>query len=236
MGVGARAGWRGLAGVALLTVVATGCSETAEESPKTPVSATPTDEASGAAGSVAKSGGTLGPASSACELPVRFDTAEDWKPKAVAAASQDTSTTGSDSSGSPEDGLAGDLADALLRQGPVSLVCEIDAKPAGNIGYLRVWTGKPGSDDAEAVLKAFVAAEHGASKATYRTFEAGGLSGAEVEYVYTSELLDDAKKECALAVVTDDGPVVVHLGGLDTAEHTEMLPAYRLAKQTLRTT
>ncbi|MCX5008201.1 lipoprotein [Streptomyces sp. NBC_00638] len=235
MGVGARAGWRGLAGVALLTVVATGCSKTAEESPKASVSATPTDKASGAAGSLAKSGGTLGPAGSACELPVRFDTAEDWKPKAVASASRDTSTTGPDSSGSPEDGLAGDLADALLRQGPVSLVCEIDAKPAGNIGYLRVWTGKPGDDDADAVLKAFVTAEHGASKATYRTFEAGGLSGAEVEYVYTSELLDESKKECALAVITDDGPVVVHLGGLDTAEHTEMLPAYRLAKRTLRT-
>ncbi|MGW3665060.1 lipoprotein [Streptomyces sp. NPDC005141] len=236
MGVGARAGWRGLAGVALLTVVATGCSETTEESPKTSVSATPTDKASGAAGPVAKSGGTLGPAGSACELPVGFDTAEDWKPKAVAPASQHTATAGSDSSGSPEDGLAGEVADALLRQGPVTLACEIDAKPAGNIGYLRVWTGKPGGADADAVLKAFVAAEDGASKASYRTFEAGGMSGVEVEYVYTSELLDESKKECAFAVTTDDGPVVVHLGGLDTAEHTEMLPAYRLAKQTLRTT
>jgi len=36
-------------------------------------------------------------------------------------------------------------------------------------------------------------------------------------------------------VSTADGPVVLHLGGMDTAEHTAMLPAYELAKQTLRT-
>ncbi|MFF3611591.1 lipoprotein [Streptomyces sp. NPDC002580] len=234
MGARAWGGWRGLAGVALLTTVSTGCSEAAEEKPKGSVSATPTSEASGVTGTVARSGGTLGPADSECELPVSFDTAEDWSPKAVAAAARDTASTGSDDSGSPEDELSDELADALLRQGPVTLVCEIDAKPAGNIGFLRVWTGKPGADDARTVLKAFVAAGTGASKATYRTFEAGGLSGTEVEYVSTSELLDESKKESAFAVTTDDGPVVVHLGGLDTEEHKEMLPAYRLARQTLR--
>ncbi|MET9409035.1 lipoprotein [Streptomyces sp. NPDC002935] len=240
MGVGVRGGWRGPACAALLTVVATGCSGTAEESPKAAASTTSTSTrgASGSTGTVAERGGTLGPAGSACELPVTFATAEDWKAQSVDAAPQDT--TGSDGSGSgsgaTEDGLAGEVTDALLRQGPVTLACEIDAKPAGNIGYLRVWTGKPGADDASTVLKAFVAAEDGASKATYRTFQVGGLSGAEVEYVYTSELLDEPKQERALAVTTADGPVVLHLGGLDTAEHTEMLPAYRLARQTLRTT
>jgi hypothetical protein len=219
--------------VALLTTVSTGCSEAADEKPKGSVSATPTAEASGGTGTVAKSGGTLGPADSACELPVSFDTAEDWKPKAV-AASRDTGSDDS-ASGSPEDDLSDDIADALLRQGPVTLACEIDAKPAGNIGFLRVWTGKPGADDARTVLKAFVAAETGTRKTAYRTFEAGGLSGAEVEYVTTSELLDESKKESAFAVTTDDGPVVVHLGGLDTEEHAAMLPAYRLARQTLRT-
>lgn len=57
----------------------------------------------------------------------------------------------------------------------------------------------------------------------------------EVEYLYSSELLDETKKESAFAVTTADGPVVVHLGGLDTEEHEEMLPAYDLARRTLRT-
>ncbi|MFD5348217.1 lipoprotein [Streptomyces anulatus] len=36
------------------------------------------------------------------------------------------------------------------------------------------------------------------------------------------------------AVATPDGPVVVHLGGMDTEEHTAMLPAFELAKKTLK--
>ncbi|MEU0430150.1 lipoprotein [Streptomyces sp. NPDC006290] len=226
MVAGTRGGWRGAVYVALLSVVATGCSTTADERPKSGTGATSTDRTSGATGTVAKSGGSLGPAGSACELPVGFDTAENWKPQSIDAAAQ--APIGADGSR--------DVTDPLFRQGPVTLACEIDAKPAGNIGYLRVWTGKPGADDADAVLRAFVAAEHGASKAVYRTFDAGGLSGAEVEYVYTSESFHESKKESAFAVTTDDGPVVVHLGGLDTGEHTEMLPAYRLAQRTLRTT
>ncbi|MFI0960416.1 lipoprotein [Streptomyces sp. NPDC021080] len=226
MAAGIRGGWRGAVYVALSTVVATGCSTTADESPKAGTSATSTDRASGATGTTAKSGAALGPAGSACELPVSFDTAENWKPQSIDAAAQAPIGT---------DGTR-DVTDPLFRQGPVTLVCEIDAKPAGNIGYLRVWTGKPGADDAVTVLKAFVAAEHGAGKAVYRTFDAGGLSGAEVEYVHTSEAFKESKKESAFAVTTDDGPVVVHLDGLDTGEHTEMLPAYRLAQRTLRTT
>lgn len=161
-------------------------------------------------------GGTIGAKGSSCELPVTFDIAEEWTAETV------------------DVGPAGDVAEELLRQGPVAVTCEIDAKPAGNIGYLRVWTGEPAKDDARAVLEAFVEAQAGASKETYRTFKTGGLDGVEVEYLYTSELLDETKKERALAVVTSDGPVVVHLGGLDTEEHEEMLPAYQLAKRTLR--
>ncbi|AVH60582.1 MULTISPECIES: lipoprotein [Streptomyces] len=237
MHVGAASGWRGLACLGLLTGAVAGCSEAGTQSPKPSASTRPTTEASGATETVTKSGGTLGAVGSACELPVTFDTAEDWKAEAVdGEVGQDTDTTGSDSSGDPDGGLSEEVADALLRQGPVTLACEVDAKPAGNIGYIRVWTGEPGQDDARTVLEAFVAAEDGASKATYRTFEAGGVSGVEVEYVYTSEFLEESKKECAFAVTTADGPVVVHLGGLDTEEHTAMLPAYELAKRTVRTT
>ncbi|MFF4056438.1 lipoprotein [Streptomyces sp. NPDC001668] len=207
-----RAGNTGLrmAHAALLAGVLTGCSEAAEQDDsKGSARASATAEASGADGAAAsRAGGTIGGPGSACELPVTFGTAKSWKAEAVRAP---------------------------LSQGPVTLVCEIDAKPAGNIGFLRVWAGKPGDADARTVLKAFVAAEDGVSGEKYRTFTSGGLPGVEVEYLYASELLEETKKESAFAVTTPDGPVVVHLGGLDTEEHEEMLPAYELARRTVHT-
>jgi len=155
----------------------------------------------------AESGGSIGAPGSACELPITFDIAEEWTAEAV---------------------------DAPLSQGLVTLACEVDAKPAGHIGYLRVWTGTPGNNDARTALEAFVIAEKGASKAKYTEFKANGLTGAEVEYVYTDEFVETPKKERAFAVTTLSGPVVVHLGGLDTEEHEAMLPAYELARGTLK--
>ncbi|MEV6760433.1 lipoprotein [Streptomyces sp. NPDC051105] len=202
--------------LALLAGLLTGCG----------VSARATDvTVSGQASSgAAQSGGTVGAAGSACALPVTFDIARGWQAEAVDGPAAVASN-----------GTDGDLAESLLRQGPVTLVCEIDAKPAGAIGFLRVSTAKPGSGDAGAVLRAFVAAEDGTSEAKYRAFTSGGLAGMRVDYVYTSKLLDESKTESALAVVTPRGPVVLHLGGLDSAEHDEMLPAFELAQRTLRT-
>ncbi|NEC88973.1 lipoprotein [Streptomyces sp. SID12501] len=206
--VGAGNGRRGLVQVTLLVAALagslTGCSKAADDDAKTKVTATASATADGVG---AKSGGSIGADGSACELPVTFDMAEDWTAEAV---------------------------ETPLRQGPVSLVCEVDAKPAGHIGFLRVWTGDPGADDARTVLEAFMAAETGASKAQYSTFKAGPLAGVEVKYAYKTEFDDEAKTERALAVTTPRGPVVVHLGGLDTEEHEAMLPAYELAKRTLR--
>lgn len=228
---------------ALLVGVLTGCSDggsgtdgsgpggsTADKKPA--ASASPASD--GAAGA-ARSGGRIGAAGSACELPVVFDTVKDWKADAVDGGPADPAKrTGSQESGG-SDGLAEDLADALLHQGPVTAACEIDAKPAGLVGFLRVWTGGPDTKgDARTVLKEFVAAENGASKAAYQDVTVGGLDGAEVTYLFTSEYLDEPKKERALAVLTPDGPVVVHLGGMDSAEHEAMLPAYELARRTLR--
>ncbi|MEV7737052.1 lipoprotein [Streptomyces sp. NPDC088921] len=194
---------------ALLAGVLTGCSEAAEgDDSKTSARPSATAETSAPDDTAAAGGGTIGAAGSACELPVTFDIAKSWKAEAV---------------------------EAPLSQGAVSLACEIDAKPAGNIGFLRVWAGKSGDADTRAVLEAFVAAEDGVTKEKYRTFTTGGVSGVEVEYLYTSELLEETKKESAFAVTTADGPVVVHLGGLDSEEHEEMLPAYELARRTLRT-
>jgi len=212
MRFGAGSTGRRVAQAALLAGVLAGCSGAGEEAgdgdSKKSASPSAPAKASGADDTAASGGGTIGAPGSACELPVTFDTAKNWKAEAV---------------------------EAPLRQGPVSLACEIDAKPAGNIGFLRVWTAKSGDADARSVLKAFVAGEDGASEEKYGTFTSGGLTGVEVEYLYTSELLEETKKERALAVVTPDGPVVLHLGGLDTEEHEEMLPAYDLARRTLRT-
>ncbi|MFI5683212.1 lipoprotein [Streptomyces sp. NPDC051636] len=219
-----------VAQVLMLAAVLAGCAGPSDEEDvksSTSAGASETSRGSGATGGAAASGGRIGAAGSACELPVTFDIAKGWKAKAI-----DADAAGG-SSGS-DDEPAGDVADALLHQGPVTAACEVDAKPAGNIGFLRVWKGEPGDADARAVLRAFVAAEDNTSKETYRAFRTGGVSGVEVEYVYTSKLLDESKKESALAVTTADGPVVLHLGGLDTQEHEEMLPAYELAKRTLR--
>ncbi|MGX4687870.1 lipoprotein [Streptomyces sp. JNUCC 63] len=222
MGTGAGTAWRGAAAVlVLLGGALTACSGASESvdgaAPAAVSSATAADETA-----AARSGGSVGARGSACELPVTFDIAADWKAEAVDRTAGDSPA-------------AEEAADVLLRQGPVTAVCEIDAKPAGNIGFLRVWTGAPGAGDARTVLRAFVAAEGAVSKEKYRPFEAGGLEGVEVEYLRRSEVLDESKQERALAVSTSKGPVVLHLGGLDTGEHQQMLPAYELAKRTLRT-
>ncbi|MFJ8536955.1 lipoprotein [Streptomyces sp. NPDC093591] len=235
--VGAGRVRRRLAQVALLAGVLTGCSGVAEDDgTKTPASASASADAASDSDTAVKSGGTIGAAGSACELPVTFDIAEDWEAEAIdTGAAEDKGAAGGEGSGDSEkDELAQEIADALLYQGPVAAACEVDAKPAGNIGFLRVWTGKPGDVDARTVLEAFVAAENGASKEKYSTFKAGGLAGVEVKYLYTSELLEETKEEAAIAVTTEKGPVVIHLGGMDTDEHRAMLPAYELAKRTLR--
>ncbi|MET8246386.1 lipoprotein [Streptomyces sp. NPDC005202] len=223
MRVGAGTVWRGLVPVVVLGGVLTGCSQTQQEGATAGTSASAT-AAAGAAGQAARSGGTIGSSDSACELPVTFDVAEDWKAKAVDSGTAE-GTAADDGSGMPEE-----VADALL-----TAACEIDAKPAGHIGFLRVWTGDRSGDDSRTVLKAFVAAEGSTRQEKYRTFRTGSLTGVEVEYLCTSKILDESKKERALAVTTPQGPVVLHLGGLDTEEHDQMLPAYELAKKTLRT-
>ncbi|MGW0608409.1 lipoprotein [Streptomyces sp. NPDC002644] len=183
---------------------------------------------------VAKSGGTVGPAGSPCELPVSFDTAAGWKAEEVTDPERALEDM-------PEDmkelGLD-DVARELVRQGPVTAACEVDGDGAGHLGFLRVWTADPSGDDATTVLKAFVDAEtEGAEKARYGTFGTGdGLRAAEVEYLTMSVLWEELVPRRALALVTPDGPVVVHLGGTDEQEHEAMLPAYELARTTLHTT
>ncbi|MFF8291072.1 lipoprotein [Streptomyces sp. NPDC016309] len=170
----------------------------------------------GAASRVAE-GAVIGGRGTPCVLPVSFTTAAEWTAERVTVAEDP------------------DFA-ALAEQGPVTLACEVDAKPAGNIGFLRVWTGDDAGAEPRKVLEGFVGAEKNASKAAYTETKAGALPAAEVTYTVTPEFGDGPKPERAFAVATPAGPVVVHLGGLDAGEHRAMLPAYELARRTLALT
>lgn len=79
--------------VALLAAVLTGCSETSETSETseegTRASTSTTPDASGKSTDqstdAAERGGTIGASGTACELPVAFDIAKNWKAEAVDA-------------------------------------------------------------------------------------------------------------------------------------------------------
>ncbi|GAA2951140.1 lipoprotein [Kitasatospora cinereorecta] len=209
---------RALIPVVLAATLLAGCSSPSgsgtDADPGKNGDSAPSKTAESAPVKAAAKGLTLGGPGSACELPVTFDLAADWKPQAV------------------EIEPGSDLA-ALAGQGSATMVCEIDAKPAGNIGYLRVWQGKGSGTAPRAALEDFVAGDPNAAEAVYQETRAGAVAAAEVTYTVDAELLDEQKTERAFAVATPDGPVVVHLGGLDSEEHRQMLPTYELAKRTL---
>jgi Uncharacterised lipoprotein len=150
-----------------------------------------------------------------CTLPVRFDLADRWKPKAVK--------------------LDGSVFDDLAKQGGATMACEIDAKPAGNIGFLRVWTVNETTAAPKAALEAFVAGDKNLTEVTYRDRKAGELSAVEVTYLRSDEF-SDGKRERAVAVAAPGGTIVLKVSGLDSGEFREMLPAYNLALTSMAAT
>lgn len=210
---------RGLAPVLLAAVALTGCSSGSDSATKVdtkPGGGPSKTTAKATADTSAAKGGTVGGPGSVCKLPVVLDTAQHWTAESVAA-------------GEP----GSDFAELGI-QGPVTLACEIDAKPAGHIGFLRVWQGDDKGSTAREALEGFVKADTNPSKITYTQTTVGKLSVTEARYTIYSELLDESRPNRAFAVATPDGPVVVHLGGLDEAEHQGMLPAFELAKRSVR--
>ncbi|QWF79958.1 lipoprotein [Amycolatopsis sp. CA-230715] len=196
-----------------------GCSNASEAGPATPsAAASPAqpgkpwnDELKNA-----EAGEKVGGTGSPCQLPVTFDVAKGWKPKPVDVG------TGS-----------GAGLDALAHQGGFTLKCEIDGKPAGFIGFLRIWAeDAPGKSPRQA-LEAFVAGDRNVTEKTYR--DSGPLQGVEVTYLKDNKALEMVSRARALAVSTASGVVVLALGGLDEEEHQQMLPAYLTAKQSLVT-
>jgi hypothetical protein len=152
-----------------------------------------------------KVGGTDTP----CKLPVTFDVAAKWKAKQV------------------------ESGNALGSQGLFTVVCEIDAKPAGNLGFLRVWTSKK-TGPARAAIQEFLAADRNITVPEVRDVTVAGAPAAEVTYVRDNPEAEIKKRERVLVVPTPDGAALLHLGGLDDEEHEQMLPAYVLAKQTMK--
>jgi hypothetical protein len=160
--------------------------------------------------------GVVGAAGSGCELPVTFKTAEKWKPKAVEIAADDP------------------LAE-LATKGTLRLICEIDAKPAGHLGFLRVWTGPAKGGDLRTALKPFIT-EAKTREVTYTPATAGGLDGLDgldVSFEQYQKLTEEWLPHRAFAVVNGESVVALDLGGVDAAEHKAMLPAYESAIRTL---
>ncbi|MFF7026067.1 lipoprotein [Streptomyces klenkii] len=162
-----------------------------------------------------KDGGRIGDAGAVCEFPVSFEVAKAWKPKGL-------------------DAEGAKFLSKWLGHPSFKGACEIDAKPAGMIGYIRVWTSERTDMSPRQALESFVAEEKNVTGKEFSDTKAGDLPAAEVVYEQKSPLLDEPKQEQAFAVTTPKGVTVVHLGGLDSSEHKEMLPAYELAKKTTK--
>jgi hypothetical protein len=197
---------------ALTLTVATGCGEdgTAPAAAPSPSpSASPTaspvaagepwyDEVAPAAAAT-----TVGPKGSTCPLPITFSVPAKWKVKAV--------TSGKD-----------------FQIGPAVPLCEIDAKPAGHIGFLRVWRIEGAAPRTPQITLDKFIDDYGPAEERrerqYRRTKAGPLDSFEATWTG-----DDGRKR-AILVSSLYGKILITLGGSDDEEFTAMLPAYQLVK------
>ncbi|MFG3423588.1 lipoprotein [Micromonospora sp. NPDC048063] len=202
--------------LAALTIALTGACADAKETPSAggspSASAAPSTTASPVTPgppwhdevAAAAAGTTVGQKGTPCELPITFSLPARWKVEAV---------QGSTEFGEPTVGKA-------------RMLCELDARPTGDLGFLRVWRVDGVAGGAEAHLKHFVEAY--APKATgaqYRRLRAGTLDAVEVSYTA------DGDTDRAIALSSLYGPVVL---SLDAPDPEDLLPAYQLVKQSAR--
>ncbi|WP_229401801.1 lipoprotein [Micromonospora okii] len=204
--------FRRVAVLAALTLTATaGCAEKTEPaaspSPAPSASASASPVAGGAPWydevAPAAAGTTVGPEGSACPLPMTFSVPPKWKVEAVK------------------------VADAKI--GPALMLCEIDAKPAGHIGFLRVWRieGAKPLDPQVTVDKYIAGYGKEAKEKQYRRTKAGSLDAYEATWIE-----EDGSRERALVVSTLYGRVMLSLESAGDDEFAAMLPAYLSAKST----
>lgn len=156
----------------------------------------------------------IGTAGTACELPVSFEVAKGWKPKASSA----------------DDAR---MLAKLYDRTSTKATCAIDAKPAGLLGTMRVWTGERTDKSPRQVLDAFMADEKRVVEQEFSETKAGDLPAAEVTYKEKSPILDEPAPKRALAVTTPKGTMILILTAFDDGEYKDMLPAYELAKKTM---
>ncbi|MFG2045368.1 lipoprotein [Dactylosporangium sp. NPDC048998] len=144
----------------------------------------------------AAAGGKIGPGT-ACAIPATLSTAAKWNPK--------------------------DASGAGMTTGGVTLRCEIDAKPAGVLGFIRVYTYD--GDDAQQALTALLAAPGlGGKKSAERQVTISGKRG--VEAALAPESSGPGRAFAA-------GGVVVVWRGLDQDGFAAGLPAYVLARTSI---
>ncbi|MEC3973783.1 lipoprotein [Amycolatopsis sp. H20-H5] len=156
-------------------------------------------------GAQAPAGDEVGAAGSACPMPVTFKVAAKWKPQA--------STSGT-------------------KLGGAELLCEIDAKPAGSIGYVRVLLAK-GVTDPMAALGAYTAVGKNSGFA-YTDVQAGAVAAKEV--TYTAKSMDVDLPNQVLAVPVGGNVALVTISSIDADLFKEIQPAFELAKSSLKLT
>jgi hypothetical protein len=137
----------------------------------------------------------------ACDLAVTFAIAADWVAKPVSA----------------------DVAAAF--GGPDRVACEIDAKPAGVIGFIRAYVATQA--DARAALDAHLQRSAQPSQQRFREVTTPAGAGWEAGY------RDEESAARAFAVPAGTGTVVIEWRGLDDEEHEAGLPAYVLARTSI---
>jgi hypothetical protein len=142
----------------------------------------------------------------ACPAPIAFDTAKKWKPQRI---------TGKSVSGIP-----------LIHKG-LTLLCEIDAEPAGLTGFMRVWKVEKTATPRIALLEVALAFK-AANGLKYKEITVGGQAALEATYI------SDGTPGRAFAVTLTSGEIVVtDWRGSDKEEHQGGLPAYDLARSSL---
>ncbi|MFJ8230341.1 lipoprotein [Streptomyces sp. NPDC094448] len=162
-----------------------------------------------------------------CALPFAFDVAADWKATPVKVAK------------------GNELAEAFGMQGEAAILCELDARPSGNTGFIRFWepvangfaNQTPNTASARDALDDFVADSglEKLAKVKYREVKAGSQQAVEVSYEGYDDFWEETEKERHLAVVTPDGIIVIEVGAQDDTDHDALLPEYERIKETLRT-
>lgn len=144
-----------------------------------------------------------------CLTPVVFDLPKAWEPDAVDASTDDTRTR-------PD------------------LLCEVDGKPAGTVGFIRLSIDETPDGDAKAELQAHASESENPHDVEYREVKVGGQPGWEVSYLFDVPEFDEENRSRSFAVVIGGQLVRVDLDA-PVESYVDVLPAYLLARDTLTT-